>query len=198
VARSVGPQTPITEFKLCVERIRLEDAQGKPHLHEDAAKKSEDDASTGEIKFTPGLIDLSDGTAKNWGMVDIPVGFALSRLTIKARKDQALCGVDYSVDFNGTTSTEDIEFKWKFDPPVVLNGSTDALQLSLATVTDKLRGDADRNTLGSDLKGEIESTEDSDSKIESKDGGSDHHEGASAGSSSGSSSGDAAATSANP
>ncbi|MBC7691569.1 MAG: hypothetical protein H7222_07350 [Methylotenera sp.] len=149
-AATVTPTATVTDFKLCIKTIKLEDEDGK-------AQKEEDQE---EIVFSPGLIDVTAGIEKAWGNVKVPVGFKLSRIRIKVKKDQALCGVSYSLSFNGQTTPEDIEFRFKFDPAVDFeDGNT--LNLSLNTVVSKLRQAIDSAPGGSisSLKSQIENVE---------------------------------------
>lgn len=165
VARFANPA--VSEFKICVASVKLEDGDGKAHVEQpDGANgqsmkdtKVETNDAAAEIKFSPGLIDLSDGTVKTWGTVKIPTGFMLSKIKVKVKKSKEKCGVDYSVRFNGIQSTEDIEFKWKFNPAVSISANTDELKVSFASVVSALRAAAQAGTLNQ-MKDQIEAAED--------------------------------------
>lgn len=143
----------VSDFKFCVKRVKLEDEDG-------SAKKKEGEKGDGgeegvdDVKFAPGLVSVGSGAAVDWGTVNIPLGFKLRKIKIKVKKDNDLCGVDYSVKFNSLTTDQDVEFRWKFDPALDLESGTRALELSLSTVVTALRSWAD-NPTGS-LKDEIE------------------------------------------
>ncbi len=77
---------------------------------------------------------------------------------MKVKKDQKLCGVDYSVKFNEQSTPEDIEFKWRFKPAIRVSQG-DTLSMSLAEVVAALRTAGDEGTLAS-LKQHIERSED--------------------------------------
>ncbi|MBI4924925.1 MAG: hypothetical protein HY843_03290 [Bdellovibrio sp.] len=154
--------TSVNEFKFCVKRIKLEDEDGN------AKKKDGETGDDGEkdpedIRFAPGLIDLSAGVVKDWGTVNIPIGFKLKKIKIKVKKDKTLCGVNYSVRFNTQEASEDIEFKWKFSPALDLTNAVSALKLSFSTIMSTLRAAADAGTLAQ-IKSHIEGVEDAASE----------------------------------
>lgn len=127
-----------TDFSFCVKRVRLEGEDDEPVLSDDEDSNVAEDH--GYIQFTPGLITVSDNAAVNWGTVSLPVDFKLKRIKIKVQKSPANCsGANYSVKFNGVESTEDIEFRWRFEPALDLDGATSALDLSLSGVVSALR-----------------------------------------------------------
>jgi hypothetical protein len=119
----------LTTFKVCIKKIKLEDESGEAQRGE-----SEED----EIEFKPGLVDLSSlstaeatiGTLEN-----APVGFKISKIKIKVRKDESLCGSGtHAIEINNGsnyTTDDEIEFKWKFNPAVELEGS-DTVQLAFS------------------------------------------------------------------
>ena len=157
----------VSEFKICVASIKLVGPEGKAHIeqegnvqsgddNDDAVESSDDRA---EIKFSPGLIDLSAGKEVSWGSLKIPTGFSLSKLKIKVKKDKEKCGVDYSVRFNGQEANEDIEFKWKFNPAVAIDANTSQLTLSFASVVSALRAAAEAGSLDQ-MKNHVEALED--------------------------------------
>lgn len=149
---ALAPTTAVTDFKICVKKVKLE--------NEDGGVEKKDDQE--EIEFKPGLIDLSSGAAKSWGAMNIPVGFKLKKIKIKVQKDKDLCGVDYSIKFNDQTTTEDVEFKWKFEPAIELEAGN-ALTLAISSVVSALRSAGDAGTLAN-VKSHIESIEESGSK----------------------------------
>lgn len=117
----------ITEFKFCVNTVRLENESG------DAEKVN----GNSDIVFHPGLIDISSGQQKNWGTVSVATGVKISRLKIKVHKDKSLCGVDYSIRVNGNETDQDVEFKWKFNPAVELSGGQ-TVELGMTDVVTAL------------------------------------------------------------
>jgi hypothetical protein len=144
----------VSDFKVCVSRIRLIGEDGNDVKPVDDDTKADDSSSSSsspsssanEIRFSPGLIDLSSGKAVDWGKAEIPTGFKIAGLRIKVHKDKDLCGVDYSLKFNELTTPQDVEFKWKFDPAVEFTGTTEKLEVSLAEVITSL-GTADLSSL---------------------------------------------------
>lgn len=150
----------LSVFKICVKRIKLEDEDGNTILKDPAAadtlgvqKSGEDkegkseaekeqevqDEKIGEMVFSPGLIDLTDSQTKSWGEIQLPVGFRLKKLIIIVKKDEKKCGVDYSLNYNGYKSEQDVEFKWKFEPAIDLEAATESLQLSFNSVVARLK-----------------------------------------------------------
>ena len=118
-----------TEFKICVERLRLINSNGDS-VSADGSTVSGASSSNGEINFTPGLIDLSASLAANWGSTPLPTGFTLAEMRVKVHKDASLCGMDYSVVYAGVGTPSDLEFRWTFNPPVTLAAGTKQIDLN--------------------------------------------------------------------
>jgi hypothetical protein len=144
---------PVTEFKFCVARVRLESQAEKEAA--DASGSSEDDSSY--TQFAPGLIDVSAGTAKDWGAVALPEKAQVVRIKVKVKKDESVCGTDYSVMYNGMSTPRDIEFRWKFEPAIDVSAATVALRLSFDEIVAALQGSAMSDEL--QLKDRIEAVE---------------------------------------
>lgn len=140
----------ISDFKFCVTKVKLEAADG---------------SSSGEIEFKLGLIDVSNGASKTWGTSPISTSFSLSRLRVEVHKDPELCsGADYSVKFNSVSATQDVEFRFLFDPAVTVTDG-DEVSLSLAKVANVLRAAADQGSLTNEnLKDFVEQVEESGTK----------------------------------
>lgn len=148
--------TTVTTFKICVKRIELDGDDDKP-VKKEGEVGDNGEANPDDIKFAPGLIDLSDGTAKSWGNVTIPAGFNLKRIKVKIKKDKALCGTEYSVKFNEFEDPRDVEFRFRFNPSVPISSTSPVLTLSFKTVVDALKAAADAGTLaGSKIKEAVE------------------------------------------
>ncbi|MCM2276449.1 MAG: hypothetical protein NDJ89_00040 [Oligoflexia bacterium] len=146
--------TDTTDFSFCVRRVKLEGEDDQP------VKKDDETGMNGEkdpddISFAPGLITIEPNVAVNWGVANIPVGFKLKRIKIKVHKDQDLCGVNYSVKYNGVSQTEDIEFKFRFEPALDLDSDTSAIAVSLDSVVTALRnaGEVGVNQIKSIIEG---------------------------------------------
>src|SRR4051794_38354381 len=60
-ATTPAPAVAVVDFKICIASIRLEGKSSD-------GKQAED---SGEIRFAPGLIDLSSGEARDWGKLNI-------------------------------------------------------------------------------------------------------------------------------
>ena len=84
---ALSPSTlAIAKFDVCIKKIKLEDESGEAQRGE-----SEED----EIEFKPGLVDLSNlasAEATIGSLERAPVGFKISKIKIKVRKDTSLCG----------------------------------------------------------------------------------------------------------
>jgi hypothetical protein len=142
-----APTATVTDFKVCIESIRLQNDSDQVQQ-----KDGQDD-----IAFKPGLIDLSDGKEHDWGTLSVPTGFKLKRLTVKVHQDPGECGVDYSIKFNDTTTQQDVELKFSWNPPTELK-SGDTLKLSLNSLIANLRAAVDAGTISS-LKDRVEEVE---------------------------------------
>lgn len=119
------PLAPVSEFKFCNTKLKLVSADGGLVGGD----------SGGSVEVTLGLIDVSDATADTfWGTVSIPVGFELAKLNVELHHDSEKCsGAPYSLRYNGTELTADLEFQFKFDPPVAVD-SGDVLALGLTPI----------------------------------------------------------------
>jgi hypothetical protein len=126
---------PITDFRVCIARIVLHGRQMQPvpapSPSVSPSPGEDGDEDMDAVGFAPGLIDLSSGGTVDWGQITIPKGFRIDGIRAKVHKDKALCGQDFSLSFNGLTTSEDIELKWRFNPPLQFDGSTTQLQLSM-------------------------------------------------------------------
>lgn len=152
------PSAPVTEFKFCVKRVKLQGEDDSP-IRKEGEKGENGEDHPDDIRFAPGLIDISDGKAHDWGTMEIPTGFKLKRIQIKVRKDQELCGVNYSVKFNDAIAVENFEIKWRFNPPIDLASNIDVLELSFNNLVASLRQAADEERLNNQLKERIEEIE---------------------------------------
>lgn len=150
----------MTHFSLCVSRIRLINEDGESEVGDSTANSDgheHEHEESDEIRFEPGLIDLSSGEEKEWDTVELPTGFKLEKLRVKVKKDKDLCGdVDYSVKFNDVEHTEAIEFKWEFDPAIELDDTTEKLTLSFGEVVSAIRTAIESDPTSNALKAAIE------------------------------------------
>jgi hypothetical protein len=137
----------VTDFRLCVSSVRIQNENG--------GNESKD--GNDQIRFEPGLIDLSTGEEKDWGSADLPTGFKASRMQVKVHHDPALCGVDYSLQFNTATTQQDVEFRFRFDPAADLNAD-DTVRLSMEAVVSNLLAAVQNGTISS-LKDRVEEVE---------------------------------------
>lgn len=121
-AESAAALSGITSFKVCIKKVELEDESGEAQ-HQEGSEEN-------EIEFKPGLVDLTSVASSDVtiGALDnAPVGFKISKIKIKVRQDTSLCGAGthaMEIVNGGSTVTTDneIEFKWKFNPAVDLEG----------------------------------------------------------------------------
>lgn len=119
----------VTDFKFCVTKLKLTNAN-------DEAVTQNGSAS---IEAILGLIDVSNpAVTTTWGDVSIPVGFSLKQLNIELHRDPERCGgADYSMRYNGSSLTKDLEFHFEFNPTVsVADGDT--LKLGLSSIASAL------------------------------------------------------------
>jgi len=142
---------PIQELKFCVARIRLENEEEKTAAESTAVEESS------YTQFAPGLIDVTSGAAQDWGSLALPEKSQVVRLKIKVKKDESLCGTSYSLSFNGLSTPRDIEFRWKFDPPIDVSEATKALRVSFDEIVSTLQASAMSDEL--QLKDRVESVE---------------------------------------
>jgi hypothetical protein len=142
IATFEEPTSTVDDFRFCVSRIRLEEEGG----------------GSKEMDLAPGLINVSEGEPVDWGTIEVPEGFEIDRVRVKVHKDKRLCGVDYSVKFNEATSPQDVEFRFRLDPPLTTTEGVSSLELSLKEVVAKLRQAADSGSLAS-LKDRVEEVE---------------------------------------
>lgn len=139
----------VDTFKLCVSRIRMI-ANDDTWIYKDGSK---------EIEISAGLIDLSSGMEKTWGSFNVPTGFTMERLRVLVKKDTTLCNQSYSVIFNGVSTEEEAELRWRFDPPASIVAG-DAVKLSLTAIVAKIKEAASQSGFNGDaLKKAIESVE---------------------------------------
>lgn len=164
-ARAAAP-ADVTDFKFCVTRVRIDNDDDSARLAAQADESSDDNSDSSDddsqdVRFAPGLIDATNGEAKEWGKITIPEGYKVKGIRVKVHRDTQLCGVDYSVKFNDATTPQDVEFKWSFNPPLEIDGATQQLELSLKEVVAHLREAASSGSLASlkDRIEEVESTE---------------------------------------
>ncbi len=66
--------------------------------------------------------------------------------------------MDYSLKFNSSTTSQNLEIKFRFDPAVESADIQDKLVLSFQEVVDNLRKAVDANTINS-LKDRVEEVE---------------------------------------
>lgn len=150
----------VTEFKLCVRSIKLENA------NEEAVALGDEE----DIKFQPGLIDVTAGDQKKWGNVTLPSGFQLKRIKIKVAKDKNLCGTEYALSFNGVETDEEIQMRFILPVANNFDAENEDIHLPLQTMVDALLAQIDADTLSRDsLKDAIEAVEEQ-AKIKNEDG----------------------------
>ena len=118
----------ITSFKFCVTKFRLDAS--------DDSTIGGPGSSDGSFTQRLGLIDLGHGTTDiTWGNADLPVTTAVRRFRIELHKDKDTCsGADYSVSVNGQTIQKDLEFKFIYATPKLLQNGT-SVRFSMAKLT---------------------------------------------------------------
>ncbi|MCM2323746.1 MAG: hypothetical protein NDJ90_10850 [Oligoflexia bacterium] len=116
---------PVSQFKFCVTKLKLTNSDGQPVTQGGAAS----------IEAALGLIDISNaGVTTRWGEVSIPVDFNLRQLDIELHRDPEKCaGVDYSIYYNGSPLSRDLEFHFDFNPVVTVRAG-DWLKLGLSNI----------------------------------------------------------------
>lgn len=139
----------VTDFKICVRELKLEKSEGG----------YADKDGSGSLEYKVGLVDVSNGAEKTWMTSDFPVGFTLQRIKVVVHKDESLCGVGYSMKFNGFQSNSDVEFKFKFEPAIAISAGA-TIKVALSNVVSALRTAADNSLLtDGNLKDYVEGVE---------------------------------------
>jgi hypothetical protein len=116
---------PITDFQFCITKMKL--------------KLTGDSVESDSVEARLGLIDISVQSAVvNWGNVEISEGAQLSELIMEVHYDPEVCsGATFSASYNSTTITQDLEFKFKFNPAVTID-SGDTLSLSMSKIAEAI------------------------------------------------------------
>ncbi|MCC7443122.1 MAG: hypothetical protein IT285_15930 [Bdellovibrionales bacterium] len=114
---------PVTEFKFCNTQIKITASIG----------------GVDAVESQLGLVDASNPDVETvWGTASAPVGLIADRMDLELHVDDERCsGVTYSVRYNGTELTEDLEFRFRFDPPILLE-ENDVVTLGLTAIASAL------------------------------------------------------------
>lgn len=125
----------VTDFQFCITKIQMTNSGGT-------------DVGVGSIEAVLGLVDVSDSTVPTeWGVLEIPVDFTLSELTVEVHRDPENCSqADYSLSYNGNQLLQDLEFKFTFNPAISLNDN-DVLSLAMSNIATTFQTAADAGTL---------------------------------------------------
>lgn len=154
LASSMPTLTAVTEFKFCNTQFQV--------------KTSGESDSVEEIL---GVVDVSDSTATtSWGEVRLAnEGTQVEELSFELHRDPEKCsGAEYSVRFNGSEITKDLEFKFVFSPPVAISEGS-RVRLGLDAIATAIQGAYDAgdftnekiaNYLTTETKGTAEEVED--------------------------------------
>lgn len=127
---------------ICIKSIKVE---------------QESEGTSTEVSFPIGLVDASRPEV-NWGNLTLPKGFSIARIKIKVHKDKDLCNSDYSLQYGNQASPQDIEFRWRFSPPIVATDDLKTVQVSFREVLDHLADAVAAGTISS-LKERVEEVE---------------------------------------
>lgn len=109
----------VTDFQFCITQLKV--------------KSSSSSGTTAATEVVIGLVDVSDQNATiNWGDFKLNSSTDISEIHFEIHSDSENCsGEDFSVSYNGVTITQDLEFKFQFDPAITIeNGDTITLGLS--------------------------------------------------------------------
>lgn len=141
----------VSDFRLCVRKIRLEASDG--------STKSKDGSE--DIELDAGLIDLSHGGTVSWGEANIPVLFVLKRIRVILEPNPIHCGdLEHSLKFNDFRSNSRTTLKFQFNPPVEITGG-DTITLSVSTIATRLLQQIDSGDLTAEnFKAKLEDIED--------------------------------------
>lgn len=111
-----------SSFSFCVTQLKLEGDDG-------SAVEDEDGNTLLEARL--GLIDVGDGASEtSWGTASLPLGTPIKRIKVEIHKDEETCGVPYSVNYNGSTISKDVEMTFTLPSSVELSDG-DSLTLAL-------------------------------------------------------------------
>lgn len=175
---------PVSEFKFCVTKVEIESGTAMSLREAETGSESESESHTGtetesgddngtdpagsddngmdswSIERGLGLVDVSNsGAASTWGQLDVPVDFSLRELKVEVHRDPEVCeGADYSVLYEGTRLTSDLEFKFEFSPAVSLKAG-DTITVGLDSIAAALASAAAAGKLDDDSVGEYLTTE---------------------------------------
>lgn len=111
----------VTDFKFCITKLKI--------------VSSADGVAGTSQEAILGLVDVSDAAVSNssWGKIEIAEGATVSEVHFEVHHDSENCSAAYSASYNGTTITQDLEFKFKFDPAITVNHG-DTLTLGLSKI----------------------------------------------------------------
>ena len=142
--------TPVADFKFCITKIQLKNSEGSYVIEEGGSES---------IEAILGLIDVSTpSSAVTWGTITIPTGFTLGEMSLEVHTDAENCsGAEYSVSFNGTTITKDLEFKFTFNPAVEIVGN-ETLVLAIDQITAAFIAASEAGKLNNEFIGEYMTT----------------------------------------
>ncbi|MBT4761323.1 MAG: hypothetical protein HOO06_06465 [Bdellovibrionaceae bacterium] len=113
----------ITNMSFCVTQLKLTAAGG--------GSVSDDDGDD-LFETSIGLVNVGDGsTVVSWGNATLPEGTEISGVQVEVHADSEACGVAYSMSYNGTDITQDIEMTFNFTSNIVItDGVTVAFDLA--------------------------------------------------------------------
>lgn len=99
----------ITSFQFCITKLKV--------------KLSGEGALGASQEAKLGLIDLSNqNETVNWGDIELSDNSTITELYFEVHRDPELClGEDFSVKYNSASITKDLEFKFRFSPPIVID-----------------------------------------------------------------------------
>lgn len=136
----------ITDFQFCVTKMSLANENGNAVLDENGDPV--------EVSAVIGLVDVSNSTvATTWDTLTIPTGFEMSEMNVEVHLDPENCGgAAYSLSYNGTQLTKDLEFTFNFDPAITV-GSGDVLSLALDSIATTFQTASEAGQLTDELIG---------------------------------------------
>lgn len=137
--------TAVTDLKFCITKLKLQGADG--------SYASQNGSNS--IEAILGLIDHSNASGTvTWGTVTVPTALSLKQIDIELHVDAQNCsGANYSISYNGTTLTKDLEFHFEFATAADITGG-DLVKLGLTNIVTALEQAKQAGKFTNELIGE--------------------------------------------
>lgn len=96
----------VSSMSFCITQLKFE---------ADGGDAIADDDGDDVFETSIGLVNIGDGsTVVNWGNVGAPIGTSIKKVKVEVHRDPEVCGVEYSVEYNGLELSQDVEMTFTF------------------------------------------------------------------------------------